>query len=543
MKRYGWKKLLAGGAGWLLLLALCVSFLYSFGVQLRMEYRAVGTGQYRFEVPQTGAAYTGADTLTAQRDVLPDTASVLRLPLPRLAGDTLTLTTNQIYQLRIERVRYTVCGLPVFRCAGSEIGAYLARTDYAYDAEKNVFNAAADEESIVLRVPRMRILAGLLLCGAVLAALALLLLLQVGKRLAARGVSRRQAAFVGVFALLLAVPFCSRFAPSVQDNKNPEKRVLAQRPEFDVNRFASSAAAYETYFNDHLPFKNELVALRTSLLYNSFGISTSPLVLAGTDGWLFYRDTLPDFYGGAAYTQQQLAAAKQRLVRMQTLCKERNIPFYVMFTPNKLSVYGDEYLPKYAALRDTDAVRIEAAVDYLRTNTTIPVAYPREVLRQHRDDALLYYKQDTHWSELGAYLAYREWYETYAGETLPALAEAQLVDGTLQNDLAQMMNIAMQHEQYRAVDLQRGITVKLEYMDLQAGITRCSSTNQNGKKLLMVRDSFAKMLIPYLAQDFEESVFYRTLDMDALTGEMLDEEKPDVVIFELVERNFHLLCE
>ncbi|MEG1744042.1 MAG: hypothetical protein RR215_00515, partial [Ruthenibacterium sp.] len=133
--------------------------------------------------------------------------------------------------------------------------------------------------------------------------------------------------------------------------------------------------------------------------------------------------------------------------------------------------------------------------------------------------------------------------EAYAGETLPALAEAQLVDGTLQNDLAQMMNIAMQHEQYRAVDLQRGITVKTEREDLQTGITRCSSTNQNGKKLLMVRDSFAKMLIPYLAQDFEESVFYRTLDMDALTGEMLDEEKPDVVIFELVERNFHLLCE
>ncbi|MEG2037161.1 MAG: hypothetical protein RRZ93_04155, partial [Ruthenibacterium sp.] len=71
----------------------------------------------------------------------------------------------------------------------------------------------------------------------------------------------------------------------------------------------------------------------------------------------------------------------------------------------------------------------------------------------------------------------------------------------------------------------------------------CSSTNQNGKKLLMMRDSFAMMLIPYLAQDFEESFFYRPTDMDALTGEMLDEEKPDVVIFELVERNFHLLCE
>ncbi|MEG2931690.1 MAG: hypothetical protein RR825_07870, partial [Ruthenibacterium sp.] len=271
MQKNTGKKLLTGAAGWLLLFALCVAFQYSLGVQLRIGYRAVGTGEFRFAVPQDRADFTGTDRLVTGKDVLPDTVSVLRLPLPRVAGDTLTLTTDRIYQLRIEQVQYTVCGLPVFRCAGTQTDAYLERTDYAYDAEQNVLNAAADEETIVLRVPRTRILAGLLLCGAAAATLLLLLLLRAGRLLAAHGVSRRQAAFVGSFALLLAVPFCSRFFPSAADQYNPENRTLAQRPEFDGNRLAKSAAEYETYYNDHLPFKNELVALRASLLYKGFG--------------------------------------------------------------------------------------------------------------------------------------------------------------------------------------------------------------------------------------------------------------------------------
>ena len=63
--------------------------------------------------------------------------------------------------------------------------------------------------------------------------------------------------------------------------------------------------------------------------------------------------------------------------------------------------------------------------------------------------------------------------------------------------------------------------------------------NSKLPKLLMLRDSFGNALIPSLSERFSRSVFLWTHSIDRA---VVEQEKPDIIILEIVERNLdHLL--
>jgi hypothetical protein len=55
-------------------------------------------------------------------------------------------------------------------------------------------------------------------------------------------------------------------------------------------------------------------------------------------------------------------------------------------------------------------------------------------------------------------------------------------------------------------------------------------------KLVMLRDSMAIALIPLLSENFSRSVYASTRELDRA---LIEREKPDIVIEELVERSLH----
>jgi hypothetical protein len=76
----------------------------------------------------------------------------------------------------------------------------------------------------------------------------------------------------------------------------------------------------------------------------------------------------------------------------------------------------------------------------------IPVIYPKEDLLAHKDKGLLYYKNDTHWSDLGAYYGYVA-LVTALQKTYPNLKSVPESNIHMQNivnkdkDLARMLNL------------------------------------------------------------------------------------------------------
>ena len=51
------------------------------------------------------------------------------------------------------------------------------------------------------------------------------------------------------------------------------------------------------YFQDHFAFRNELVTANALVNGKIFQVSTASGVIQGTDGWLYYKDSLDDYLG------------------------------------------------------------------------------------------------------------------------------------------------------------------------------------------------------------------------------------------------------
>lgn len=55
------------------------------------------------------------------------------------------------------------------------------------------------------------------------------------------------------------------------------------------------------YFQDHFAFRNELVTANALVNGKIFQVSTASGVIQGTDGWLYYKDSLDDYLGTTSF--------------------------------------------------------------------------------------------------------------------------------------------------------------------------------------------------------------------------------------------------
>ena len=79
------------------------------------------------------------------------------------------------------------------------------------------------------------------------------------------------------------------FLKDKMDNTNYENRNLYDKPKLELKSITEFPTNYEYYFNDNLSFKNEIRKIRSNVLYKLFNISTTPRVIVGEDGWMFYN--------------------------------------------------------------------------------------------------------------------------------------------------------------------------------------------------------------------------------------------------------------
>lgn len=323
--------------------------------------------------------------------------------------------------------------------------------------------------------------------------------------------------------------------------KSSENRVLKEKPSITINNIMNYTKEYEEYYNDNLAFKDSLVRLNSIIKYEVLNVSPAKYVIKGKDEWLFYNskykldaDTLGDYQHTNKFTIDELVNIKNKLVDREKFLKEKGIEMYLFIPPNKSQVYSEFMPAKYK--KPEGSSRIEELIDYLRKNTDIKVVNPMKELMNYKSKYQLYYKLDTHWNELGAYIGYTELMKTIDKNfKYKNLSELEIISNQTKNgDLANMINLSgiVSDTQYIVSDFKIDINTTLVE---QKGTSeyRYTSTNLNGKKLLCFRDSFSTSVIPYLSKEFEESVYLWGVPY---SEEIIEKEKPDIVIFETVER-------
>ena len=132
------------------------------------------------------------------------------------------------------------------------------------------------------------------------------------------------------------------------------------------------------YFAGRFGLRQELITADAAVRAAVFHESAADDVLLGTDGWLYYADTLGDFTGSSAMTERQLWCAARNLALMQEYAASRGAQLLFVCAPNKNTVYPEFMPARY--VRSTSERNLDRLLASLREQG-VPFCDVRDVLR------------------------------------------------------------------------------------------------------------------------------------------------------------------
>ena len=290
-------------------------------------------------------------------------------------------------------------------------------------------------------------------------------------------------------------------------------------------------------YTENIFGKYKLIGLNTRITEALSGgeYMESNEVLLGKDGWLFYKvmtDGTPlyDYMGINRFTDEELSSIYERISTENEEMAARGIKYACITIPNKEQVY-DIYMPDTAE-RVSETSRLDQLTEYMEkrisetageaATLSVPYADETDILMQYRDEYPLYYKTDTHYTDLGAYLALKEIWRLTEGEARAENSES--LDG-----------LTFTRTPGFEGDLTRISATTDRFTDVSYPINPSSipEEDKSDESLLIIGDSFGDALQLVAQYYYREVNFVLCTDYDTA---MLDMYNPDVVVRECVER-------
>lgn len=342
----------------------------------------------------------------------------------------------------------------------------------------------------------------------------------------------RGKVMIGLFCgiLGLSFPVFNLFSKQLSMD-NHENRLLTGLPQVLHSPPQELLPNLDQFLVDNAPFRYQMVALDANLDYALFGTSQSSQVLAGKDGWLFYKDgaqaarPVANYQGLESTFDDELVLAETSagLQRFSDALAESGCTLVLDLTPSKDRVYR-EYMPEgYPIVNEEN--RTDRFVAYMRSHTTVPVSWQYQALRERAVDnpgQPLYYKTDTHWNQAGALLGLDGVLAAAGMEVADFSAYHFVEDGTHSGDMA---NVAA---------LYTMLPPDPEYKaDNYSGMYEVDN-----RTVGVIGDSFSEAYMPYLEQRFAAA--WRA-HIDTLAPEMAHNPGCDLLILEVTERTLDQL--
>ncbi|MBF0319383.1 MAG: hypothetical protein HQL01_06230 [Nitrospirae bacterium] len=356
-----------------------------------------------------------------------------------------------------------------------------------------------------------------------------------------------------LFILFISLPLLSCFLMITYNVNISEQRSLAPNPKLSLKNIDKFPAEYTQYFDDNFGFRDMLI--RWNNRFKATIIKSSPIhdqVIFGRDGWLYMSaiKTLEDYRGNSPYAKEELIGIKSTLMARQKWLLERGINYYLLIPPNKETIY-QEYLPDY--INKVGAkTKIDQIIDFLGDNTTFKIIDLRDTLIKAKNKGRLYYKTDTHWNYLGAFLGYQKVINTL-GKDYPRLQPMDISGFRVHNgiksggDLYRLLSVSdlftddelklLPVNPYRSRDGKPGNYIHTYRTPVNPLIVR-EVDDARLPKIVVFRDSFFMHPLNFFAEHFRRSVFVWTMNFDT---DIIEKEQPDIVMTELVERNLYKL--
>ena len=331
--------------------------------------------------------------------------------------------------------------------------------------------------------------------------------------------------FVLLFGGALLFPVLPKSSFSEQENRGLQTFPTASAERLATGRFSDEMNAF---FADQFPFRDELVGLK-GLLEIASGKGENDGILLGADGRLARARFSALKSDGSVMEDSDLYDPLHLQNACRGICRAADgmdVPFSVLLTGRNIDVAPEAF--DYP--RNISDGLLSAVESQLSPHVTFVSTIP--LLREKSGNGeYVYYKTDHHWTPLGAYYGYVEVMRSFGmeAETLPAdRFQKQTVStsfyGTLWSaggmkwispDSVDLWFIGNEDEFLVVADgkelegfyCEKWLSKKDHYSVFLDGTHDVVTiTRKNGVKrptLLILKDSFANSLAPFLAQHFD----------------------------------------
>ncbi len=310
--------------------------------------------------------------------------------------------------------------------------------------------------------------------------------------------------FIAVFLLICVIPSLGLAFGGIEESS--ENRTLSEFPSLKTEDGWNVTYLKDLgdWFEDHFAFRNELVTGYAEIAGNVFDTSAQERVIVGTDGWLYYTDSLSDYQGTDLMSERALFDAAHTLSMIQAYAEDNGVHFIFTIAPNKASLYG-EHMPYYYSAYRQDENNFSHFLPWLeRENVNYVDLY--EVFEDQ--DEVLYHARDSHWNNKGAALvsdvllrALEQEHRSYENANYTIVRD-------FVGDLDEMLYpAAVTPEDELYYDPEPAFTYVEE---VESNYSPKVYTEGNGEgSLVMYRDSFCNSLLPFLAESYGNAYFSR----------------------------------
>lgn len=343
--------------------------------------------------------------------------------------------------------------------------------------------------------------------------------------------ARAKIFFVLIMIILItpaAIMFANVGNSSTSSSENRELApvpVLMNEEGVNMNFFNEC----DSYVSDHIGLRSELVAANTAVYTGVFHMSPEDDVIMGNNGWLYYSETLDDYYNVPTISDRGINNIAYSMKLLSDNITASGSEFVLCFAPNKNTLYPDNMPSNYIQsanvgnLERVEAAMVNYGVNYLSLKDLF-----------NSKDEVYYRAKDSHWNYEGALIAYNAIMDktTLSHNDYSDLIFAESYEWT--GDLSNMLYASGAPLDEQLVPMR---TFGYQYTSKQKKVeaNRIDTYNHEGTgTALIYRDSFGNTIIPYFAENFENCYFskitpYNTADVTTY--------QPDVTVIELVERN------
>nr|MDA3866859.1 hypothetical protein [Salinivirgaceae bacterium] len=335
-----------------------------------------------------------------------------------------------------------------------------------------------------------------------------------------------------------------------------EKRKPVEKPDFNIQLLDPFPKDYEKYYDDNFGMRKPYLKAFTYLNFKYFK-RTAPgsKVVIGKDSWMFkVRSMLPSTADTVRYTDKQLRLFRNELRKRRRYYDSVGVDWYLIIVPSKPSAYHDKVPAQYAVRGRSYKSKVDQFVQMANEHgLSDNILYLKDTIIAKRGAHPLFFKIDHHWNRLGAFYG-ASTILNFIQKNNPNVQNRLNFDNyTLSWDSRNSGNLSSAYGGFKFITdslpvLEPGSRVP----EVKKGKNRGykppkhfaykwlyeivkKTDNSEAPKVLIIRDSFTNSLIPFLSTAFSETLYIWDGWRYKMNAEIVEKEKPDIMLTIVVE--------